>query len=160
MTRRIARDLSTAEGKAFWASAQRIADQARGWPASRLALLDAPGRLSALMDRLADHASAVSDEQLLEDAAVEGTDPMAEAERVRHVLRGGLSRAREGRDIDRHEFAALLRRANPGADIQVARTMDRVWCDDLMYTLGRTIDGTCRVWVEEPAPWKSEKGFV
>ncbi len=35
--KKIVRNLSTDEGKAFWASAQRIADQAQGWPPSKLA---------------------------------------------------------------------------------------------------------------------------
>ncbi len=35
--KKIVRNLATDEGRAFWASAERIAAQANNWPASKLA---------------------------------------------------------------------------------------------------------------------------
>lgn len=49
-------------------------------------------------------------------------------------------------------FACSLLAQRPNADIQVARTMNRVWCDDRMFTLRRTTDGTASEWHEEPHP--------
>ena len=57
-----------------------------------------PGRrLHALLDALAEHASSATDDELLEDAAAEGTDTKAEAGQVRNVLLEGLKRAKRQR---------------------------------------------------------------
>lgn len=37
MKKKIVRNLATDEGKAFWASAEKIAAQAQGWPPSKRA---------------------------------------------------------------------------------------------------------------------------
>jgi len=73
-------------------------------------------RLRALFDALADQVEAMTDEEVLDDAAAAGMDVTAEASRVRGVLLGAVVTAKKARLTEamaahRQNVAALAHRS-------------------------------------------------
>lgn len=82
--------------------------------------------------------------------SIELRHPLESAPRRATVWIGGRMR-----DVDKHELADLLRELNPRVEVTVARTMDRVWCGDVVFTLGprRAFFIYEWQWHESPHPW-------
>jgi len=86
---------------------------------------DSGESLSAVMNALAEHAAYATDEELLADAAAQGTDTKAEGARIRVLLRDAVLRAKQTRlrgaeEAHRRVVAEIAARAirlptDPGA---------------------------------------------